>query len=66
MKKNDIQNEGYDLTKVGNDSLYFNEGSKFIPLSQELHEKITNGTIRLWITLHNLLLFFPTIVYIGS
>jgi hypothetical protein len=47
MKKNDIQNEGYDLTKVGNDSLYFNEGSKFVPLSQELHEKITNGIIRL-------------------
>lgn len=47
MKKNDIQNEGYDLTKVGNDSLYFNEGSKFVPLSQELYDKIINGTKRL-------------------
>lgn len=47
MKKNDIQNEGYDLSMVGNDFLYFNEGSKFVPLTQELHEKITNGTKRL-------------------
>lgn len=47
MKKVDLQNEGYDLTKVGDDLLYFNDGSKFIPLDQELHKKITNGSKRL-------------------
>jgi len=47
MKKVDLQNEGYDFAKVGDDLLYFNDGSKFIPLDQELHEKITNGSKRL-------------------
>lgn len=47
LKKNDLQNDGYDLTKVASDNLYFNEGSKFVPLSQELYEKIVNGTKRL-------------------
>ncbi|VVC40326.1 Hypothetical protein CINCED_3A021573 [Cinara cedri] len=47
LKKNDLQNDGYDLTKLSTDSLYFNEGNKFIPYTQELHEKIVNGTKRL-------------------
>lgn len=47
MKKVDLQNDGYDLTKVSNDPLYFNEGKKFVPLSQELYEQILNGTKRL-------------------
>lgn len=47
MKKVDLQNDGYDLSKVGNDSLYFNDNGKFVPLNQELHEKIANGSKRL-------------------
>jgi len=47
MKKNDLQNDGYDLSKIGKDSLYFNEGNKFVPLTQELHKTIVNGLKRL-------------------
>lgn len=47
MKKNVLQNEGYDLTKSSDNTLYFNEGIKFIPLTQELHNQIMNGTKRL-------------------
>lgn len=47
MKKVDLQNDGYDLSKVGNDSLYFSDNGKFVPLNQELHEKIANGSKRL-------------------
>ncbi|XP_022179377.1 long-chain fatty acid transport protein 4-like [Myzus persicae] len=47
MKKNDVQNEGFDLTKVTEDPLYFNEGRKFVPLTQELRDSIVNGEKRL-------------------
>ncbi|KAE9544580.1 hypothetical protein AGLY_000122 [Aphis glycines] len=47
MKKNDVQNDGFDLTKVAEDPLYFNEGRKFVPLTQELHDSIVNGAKRL-------------------
>ncbi|CAH1711810.1 unnamed protein product [Aphis gossypii] len=47
MKKNDVQNDGFDLTKVVEDPLYFNEGKKFVPLTQELHDSIVNGAKRL-------------------
>jgi len=47
MKKNDVQNDGFDLTKVAGDPLYFNEGKKFVPLTQELHDSIVNGAKRL-------------------
>lgn len=47
MKKNDVQSDGFDLTKVSEDPLYFNEGTKFVPLTQELHNNIVNGAKRL-------------------
>lgn len=47
MKKVDLQNDGYDLSKVADDHLYFNDGSKFVPLTQELINQITNGSKRL-------------------
>jgi len=47
MKKNDVQNDGFDLTKVTEDPLYFNEGRKFVPLTQELRDSIVNGEKRL-------------------
>jgi len=47
MKKNDVQNDGFDLTKITEDPLYFNEGRKFVPLTQELYDSIVNGEKRL-------------------
>lgn len=47
LKKIDFQNDGYDLTRVSGDPLYFNEGNKFIPLTAELYKQIENGTKRL-------------------
>lgn len=47
MKKVDLQKDGYNFMKVANDSLFFNEGTKFVPLTQELYEKIENGTKKL-------------------
>ncbi|XP_060863150.1 long-chain fatty acid transport protein 4-like isoform X1 [Metopolophium dirhodum] len=47
MKKNDVQNDGFDPTKVAEDPLYFNEGRKFVPLTQELRDSIVNGEKRL-------------------
>jgi len=47
MKKIDVQNDGFDLTKITEDPLYFNEGRKFVPLTQELRDSIVKGEKRL-------------------
>ncbi|XP_050545913.1 long-chain fatty acid transport protein 1-like isoform X3 [Daktulosphaira vitifoliae] len=46
LKKNNLQNDSYKLEKISQDCIYFNEGNKFIPFTQELYKKIKSGKIR--------------------
>jgi hypothetical protein len=46
-QKNHLKEEGYDITKVGNDPLYFllpHEG--YVPLTADMVNKIESGEIR--------------------
>ncbi|XP_050433649.1 long-chain fatty acid transport protein 4-like [Adelges cooleyi] len=47
LKKTDLQNDSYDFQKTAGDSLYINDGNKYVPLTQELYDQILKGTRRL-------------------
>uniref|UniRef100_H2Z7X9 Very long-chain fatty acid transport protein n=1 Tax=Ciona savignyi TaxID=51511 RepID=H2Z7X9_CIOSA len=48
-RKVNLQNEGFDLTKVGDDKLYFmcSEMKAYVPLNDEMQKKIEDGDLRL-------------------
>ena len=48
LKKRKLQKEGFNPREIG-DPLYFvdNKSSTYIPLTQELYDKIVNGQLKL-------------------
>ncbi len=49
MKKTDYQKDGFDLSKVKGDALFFLEGSSqtYVPLTETLYQKLATGQMRL-------------------
>ena len=45
LRKVKLRNEGFDRTEV-TDPLYMLRGSSYVPLTEELHEQLLQGTIR--------------------
>lgn len=45
LKKTDLQRDGFNPNNI-KDSLFFRQGSAFVPLTQEIYDGLLNGTIR--------------------
>jgi len=45
--KTDLRSQGFDPTQVEDDLYFFEEQTRYVPLTKELHERIVSGAIKL-------------------
>ena len=46
LKKNDLQREGFDVTKISDDVYYLDATGAYTLVTPDIYEKINNGIIR--------------------